>query len=84
MINFLGELKKEFKLPYVSDYNLINITGKALYVEGHTGLMTLSKELISFRVKKGVIVVEGCGLTLKELSENTLCIEGKIKKTEIF
>ena len=71
MINFFNELKKEYKLPALSEYNLVNITGKALYVEWHLGLMTLSKELISFRVKRGVIIVEGCGLSLKELSENT-------------
>lgn len=82
MINFFNELKKEYKLPALSEYNLVNITGKALYVEGHLGLMTLSKEQISFRVKHGVIIVEGFGLTIKELSENTLLIEGKIKKTE--
>ncbi len=84
MFNFFDELKKEFRLPFVMEYNLINMSGKALYVEGHLGIMTISKELISFRVKRGVVVVEGSALSIKELSSSTLFIEGKIKKTEIF
>lgn len=84
MFNFFDELKKEFRLPFLMEYNLINMSGKALYVEGHLGIMTISKELISFRVKHGVVVVEGSALSIKELSSSTLFIEGKIKKTEIF
>lgn len=84
MFNFFDELKKEFRLPFLMEYNLINMSGKALYVEGHLGIMTISKELISFRVKRGVVVVEGSALSIKELSSSTLFIEGKIKKTEIF
>jgi len=84
MFNFFNEIKKDFNLPFVRDYNLVNMSGKALYVEGHLGILQLSKELISFRVKRGVVVVEGSGLSLKILAENILCIEGKIKKLEVF
>ena len=84
MFNLFSEIKKDFKLPFLEDYTMVNLSGKALYVEGHKGIIELSKEIISFRIKKGVVVVEGSGLSLKILAENTLCIEGKIKKTEVF
>ncbi len=83
MFNFFGEIKQNLKAPIgLETYNLINISGRLLYVEGHIGLVTLSKELISFKIKKGVILVEGSELVLSELSENTIKICGNIKKVE--
>ncbi len=85
MFNFLNEVKENVKNPKNFDlngFNIINISGKLLYVEGHTGLVTLSKELISFRVKKAVIMVEGKDMILSELSDNTIKICGEIKKVE--
>lgn len=83
MFNFLDEIKKNIKTPIsFNSFNLINISGQILYVEGHTGLVTLSKELISFKIKKGVIIVEGRDLILSELNENTIKISGTIKKVE--
>ena len=39
VFNYLGELKKELNLPenIFKSYNLINISGNFLYVEGHLG-----------------------------------------------
>lgn len=85
MFNFFGEIKENLKNTNKIDldnFNLINISGKILYVEGHFGLVTLSKETISFKVKNAVIIVDGSEMILSELSENTLKITGKIKKVE--
>lgn len=85
MFNFFGEIKENLKNTNKIDldnFNLINISGKILYVEGHLGLVTLSKETISFKVKNAVIIVDGSEMILSELSENTLKITGKIKKVE--
>lgn len=85
MFNFFGEVKENLKDSNKLDldcFNLVNISGRILYAEGHTGLVTLSKEVISFKVKKGVVIVEGKDLVLSELSENTLKICGIIKKVE--
>lgn len=81
MFNFFNEIKGNLKSNFDS-FNLINISGGLLYVEGHLGLVTLSKELISFKVKGGVIMVEGSDMILAELNENTIKITGKIKKVE--
>ena len=85
MFNFLNEVKQNLKNLQGVDlngFNIINLSGRILYVEGHLGLVTLSKELISFKVKKAVIVVEGCDMILSELSDNTIKITGQIKKVE--
>ncbi len=85
MFNFLNEVKQNLKNPQGLDlngFNIINLSGHLLYVEGHLGLVTLSKELISFKVKKSVIIVEGKDMILSELSDNTIKIVGQIKKVE--
>ena len=85
MFNFLNEIKdnvKNLKGLDLVGFNIINLSGHLLYVEGHLGLVTLSKELISFKVKKAVIIVEGQDMILSELSDNTIKICGIIKKVE--
>ena len=58
------------------------MSGKILYVEGHTGIVSLSKENISFKFKGGVIIVEGKDLVLSELMPTTLKITGSILRVE--
>lgn len=85
MFNFFNEVKENLKNSNkleLDSFNLVNISGRILYAEGHLGLVTLSRELISFKVKRAVVLVEGKGLVLSELSENTLKICGEIKKVE--
>ena len=40
--------------------------------------------MIEKKIKKGRVVVDGENLFLKELTENTILIQGKISKMEIF
>ncbi len=85
MFNFFNEVKQNLKNSQgleLNGFNIINLSGHLLYVEGHLGLVTLSKELISFKVKNAVIMVEGSDMILSELSDNTIKIAGKIKKVE--
>lgn len=83
MFNFFDELKKIIKNEkFIEKYNIVNMSGKILYVEGHTGICQLSKEIISFKFKGGVIIVEGKDLILNELMDKTLKITGEIKKIE--
>lgn len=86
MFNFFDEIKKSIgslDSNILNSYNLINISGKILYVEGHMGLTMLSKEMITFKVKKGRVIVEGNDLVMYELTENTMKIVGKISKVEV-
>ncbi len=86
MFNFFDEIKKsisKIQPQVLSNYNIINISGKILYIEGHLGLTLLSKETITFKVKKGRAIVEGEDLTLAELTDTTMKIVGTIKKVEV-
>lgn len=86
MFNFFDEIKKsisKIEPQVLSNYNIINISGKILYVEGHLGLTLLSKESIVFKVKKGRAIVEGEELALAELTDTTIKIVGTIKKVEV-
>ena len=80
MFNFFGEIKKDLK---VDEFHIINISNRILYVEGHRGIKTLTKSLVVFKVKNGSVEVEGEGLNLSELTENTLKISGKIKRINL-
>ena len=85
MFNFFKEIKEN--LTHAKDldlvgFKIINLSGKFLYIEGHLGLLNLSRENVSVKIKHGAIFVEGQELTLEELSENTLKISGKITKVE--
>ena len=86
MFNFFDEIKQKANRckDLIHDYNLVNISGRLLYVEGHMGLTVLTEEMIAFKVNKGRVVVEGESMILAELTSNTMLIEGKIFKTEIF
>lgn len=83
VFNFFDELKKSLKNEkFIDKYNIVLVSGKMLYAEGHTGICQLSSEVISFKYKGGIIVVEGKELVLNELLETTLKITGEIKKVE--
>lgn len=87
MFNFFNEIKDKGQLnnpEFLNSYNIVNMSGKLLYVEGHCGVTVISKDLIVFKIKKGRVVVEGNDFIVKELTENTLLVQGEIKKTEIF
>ncbi len=86
VFNFFDEIKSKVNLDHnlLNDYNIINISGKLLYVEGHQGVTIITKEMVAFKVKKGRVVVEGQDMILNELTENTLLLQGKIIKMEIF
>lgn len=86
MFNFFDELKTKTThiKELIHDFNIVNVSGRVLYVEGHAGLTILDKNMIAFKINKGRVVVEGEDLVLSELTSNTMLIEGKILKTEIF
>lgn len=86
MFNFFDEIKRKTAhcKDIIGEFNLVNISGRLLYVEGHKGLTVLTQEMIAFKIKKGRVIIEGENMVLTELTSNTMLIEGKIVKTEIF
>lgn len=85
MFSFFEGLKKEFKLDNMSfgKFNVVLVSNNFLYIEGHKGLLKLSQENVSFKVKGGAVVVKGSDLKLKELTLKTVAITGKIHSFEV-
>ena len=82
VFNFFDEVKQKaarYK-DCLNGYNFVNISGRLLYIEGHAGLTILSKDVIAFKTQKGRVAVEGREMTLLELTENSMLIEGEILK----
>lgn len=87
VFNFFDEIKNKavgIDNNLLNDFNIINLSNKLLYVEGHQGVTIINSEMIAFKVKKGRVVIEGEGLFLCELTDNTLTLQGKINKMEMF
>ena len=84
MFNFFNEIKKKGNIELLNEFNMIDVSGKLLYVEGHMGLTVMTQTMIAFKIKNGRVVVEGNDLFLNELTDNTMLIKGEILKTEKF
>ena len=86
MFNFFSELKKHFKLSdsIFTTYQMINLSNKFLYIEGHKGILSFSNDMITFKVKNGVVTLQGKSLYISEISNDTLAISGEIKSIEVF
>lgn len=79
MFNFLEEIKKKARKSKLAvDYNVILVSGRLLYIEGHLGLTIISPTLMALKVKGSRLEIEGQELSITELTENTLLIEGNI------
>lgn len=84
MFNFFDEIKKKSESDFLCEFNIVNVSGKMVYIEGHLGLIVMTSSMIACKVKSGRIVVEGENLFLGELTDNTMLIKGKIVKVEQF
>lgn len=86
MFSFFESLKKEFNLPkqMLGVFQVVMISQEFMYIEGHKGILKMSEDNMTFRVKNGVLVVLGQNLILKELTSTTVAIMGKIKQFEVM
>ena len=86
MFNYFSELKKNFNIPdkFFESYNIVNVGGNLVYIEGQKGLIALREDLVSFKLKNGVVEIKGSGLKLKDLTPDTVAVQGKIYKIEVF
>ena len=85
MFNFFDEIKSGIKnLDTNGDYNIVNVSGKICYVEGHKGLLVLGREQVVLKIKNAKLSIEGQALSLRELYDDCIKISGKIQKIEVF
>ena len=84
MFNFFSELKNKYvnAVSKINNYQMVMVGDNFLYIEGHLGLMTLSNEIVVFKVKNGVVTIIGEKLKVKDISDKTISIVGNIKSVE--
>ena len=84
MFNFFDEIKKDLQIGNDDGgYQIVQVGGKGVYVEGHLGVLRLGDKLVMFKTKKKIISVSGRHLKLKILTKTTLSISGEIESIEI-
>ena len=62
----------------LKEYRYINIGGKMVYIEGQNGIVSLSKEEISFRMRKKVCTIKGSDLYVKYYDNCTAVVCGSV------
>lgn len=84
MFNFFSEIKQELvnENALLNNFNIINLSNKAIYIEGHKGVAFVGRENISIKVKKSLIIINGKNLKIKKITCSTVLIEGEIKSVE--
>ena len=60
------------------------VSTSLVYLEGHKGLLKLSDENVTLRVKKGVVCIMGKNLKISEMTQKTIAISGEISKVEVL
>lgn len=84
MTNFFEELEKYLlpaPLQEANSFKIILLKNGA-YLEGHTGLLTLSQTQISFKTKKENINFIGNRLFIAKLDKDSAIIKGVVLKVE--
>jgi sporulation protein YqfC len=62
----------------LKEYRYINIGGKMVYIEGQSGILNLTHDEISFRVRKKTCTIKGSDLYIKYYDNCTALICGSI------
>lgn len=86
MFKFFEDISKLVGLDekeYVGGYKIINFDGRAVYIEGYRSLMSISKEEVVLKLKKGRLKVIGKDIVIKDLNEGVLVVYGKITSVEV-
>ena len=62
----------------LKEYKYVNIGGKIVYVEGQSGILSLSKEEISLKVSNKVCTIKGTDLYIKYYDNSTALVCGSV------
>lgn len=62
----------------LKEYRYTNIGGKMIYLEGQRGIVTLTKEEVSFKLKTKTFTIKGTDLFIKYYDNNTALVYGSI------
>ena len=82
-MNMMGEIDKILNSVDVStDYRIVNIGGKKVYIEGLRSICYIKTDNILFKLKSKELNIVGDNLTIKYLDRNSCIIEGQIRIVE--
>ena len=62
----------------LKEYRYTNIGGKMIYLEGQRGIITLTNDEISFKLKNKTFTIKGADLFIKYYDNNTALVYGSI------
>ncbi len=86
MFNFFDEISQLTGLPFDNlskGFRLINLSNRALYVEGYTGLIDAENGEMNIKLKKGIVRLTGKNLKIKNLNLGSLLVVGEIQTVEM-
>lgn len=84
---YLARMAELFDLPAdaVAGLSHLEILGdRQLFLEGHAGILAYGTESIDVNTDGGVLRVRGAALTLRRMTEDELCIRGRIDAVEFL
>lgn len=86
MFSLINEVTSAFSIKELKNsaqYKIINLGGKALYVQGYKSIEKFSNTSINLKIKNAVIYVKGENFSIKEMDNGTLYIIGSVKSVEV-
>ena len=86
MFGFLEDISNMSGLPLSvinGGFRVINLSNKAVYIEGFTGLIDVDSSEIGIKLKKGIIKLNGDNLKIKNMNTETLLVVGDIRQIEM-
>ena len=87
MFSFFSDILERTGLEtscVLDGFRLVNFSNKAVYLEGFLKIITFENTNISFKMKKGILKINGEDLIIKDLNSNTVLVCGSIGLVESF
>ena len=87
MRSFFDELAKISGLPFEminNGYKVVNFCGKSVFIEGFKTIISVDKETVVLKLKKGRIKVVGTELTIKDINLGQIFVNGNIIGIEVI
>ncbi len=83
MVGLLNEFLDKFKDDNLY-YQVVNLSGKAVYIYNHLGIVVFSPEQMVFKVKeRKTLLINGIDLSIIEMDSSSAVIGGTINSIEV-
>jgi len=85
MFHFLNEINDLLEMPITSvmgGYEYVNLSGRAVYVQGYKDILNFDEANIILKLKDGELQIKGSKLNIRDLNPNSILIEGRVISVE--